>query len=91
MFSFNNPMGACPACEGYGKVIGIDEDLVVPNKSLSVYQDAIACWKGEKMREWKDRLIYSADRFDFPIHCPYYELTDDQRRLLWTGNTWFEG
>lgn len=91
MFSFNNPMGACPACEGYGKVIGIDEDLVVPNKSLSVYQDAIACWKGEKMREWKDRLIYSADRFDFPIHCPYYELTDDQRRLLWTGNIWFEG
>ena len=91
MFSFNNPVGACPTCEGYGKVIGIDEGLVVPNKSLSVYQDAIACWKGEKMSEWKDQLIYNADRFDFPVHKPYYELTQEQRELIWTGNRYFHG
>lgn len=91
MFSFNNPVGACPVCEGYGKVIGIDEDLVIPNKSLSIYQDAVACWKGEKMSEWKDQLIYSSGKFDFPIHKPFYELTDSQRFLLWTGNQYFEG
>ncbi len=91
MFSFNNPVGACPMCEGYGKVIGIDEDLVIPNKSLSVYQDAIACWKGEKMGEWRDQLIYSAEKFNFPIHKPFYELTDEQRFLVWTGNKYFEG
>ena len=91
MFSFNNPLGACPVCEGYGKVIGIDEDLIVPDKSLSIYQDAIACWKGEKMSEWKDRLIYSAEKFNFPIHKPYYELTEAQRFMLWTGNKYFEG
>ncbi|MFW5822151.1 MAG: excinuclease ABC subunit A, partial [Tangfeifania sp.] len=91
LFSFNNPVGACPTCEGYGKVIGIDEDLVVPNKSLSIYQDAIACWRGEKMGEWKKQLVYSAEKFDFPIHKPFYELTDEQRQLLWTGNKYFEG
>jgi excinuclease ABC subunit A len=91
MFSFNNPLGACKTCEGYGKVIGIDEDLVIPNKSLSIYQDAVACWKGEKMGEWKDALIYSAEKFNFPIHKPYYELTEEQRQLLWTGNKHFEG
>ncbi len=91
MFSFNNPVGACPSCEGYGKVIGIDEDLVVPNKSLSVYQDAIVCWKGEKMSEWKKKLIYSAEKFGFPIHKPYYELSLEQKELLWTGNTYFKG
>ncbi len=91
MFSFNNPVGACKTCEGYGKVIGIDEDLVIPNKSLSIYQDAVACWKGEKMGEWKDALIYAAEKFDFPIHKPYYELTEDQKQLLWTGNKHFEG
>ncbi len=91
MFSFNNPLGACPACEGYGKVIGIDEDLVVPNKSLSIYQDAVACWKGEKMGEWKDQLIYNAEKFNFPIHKPYYELSEEQKQLLWTGNKYFEG
>jgi len=91
MFSFNNPVGACKTCEGYGKVIGIDEDLVIPNKSLSVYQEAIACWKGEKMGEWKDALIYAAEKFNFPIHKPYYELTEEQRQLLWTGNKYFEG
>ena len=91
MFSFNNPVGACPTCEGYGKVIGIDEDLVIPNKSLSIYQDAIACWKGEKMSEWKNELIYSAEKFSFPIHKPFYELTEEQKFLLWTGNKYFEG
>jgi len=91
MFSFNNPVGACPLCEGYGKVIGIDEDLVIPNKSLSIYQDAIACWKGEKMKEWRDHLILHADRFNFPVHRPYYELTPEQRHLLWTGNRYFRG
>jgi len=90
-FSFNNPVGACPTCEGYGKVIGIDEDLVIPNKSFSIYQDAIACWKGEKMSEWKNELIYSAEKFNFPIHKPYYELTEDQKFLLWTGNKYFKG
>jgi excinuclease ABC subunit A len=91
MFSFNNPVGACPVCEGYGKVIGIDEDLVVPNKSLSIYQEAIACWRGEKMSEWKDSLIYSAEKFNFPIHKPFYQLSHEQKSLLWTGNSYFEG
>ncbi|WP_319503419.1 excinuclease ABC subunit UvrA [uncultured Draconibacterium sp.] len=91
MFSFNNPVGACPTCEGYGKVIGIDEDLVIPNKSLSIYQDAIACWKGEKMSQWKNELIYSAEKFDFPIHKPFYELSEEQKFLIWTGNQYFDG
>ena len=91
MFSFNNPVGACPRCEGYGKIIGIDEDLVVPNKSLSIYQEAIACWRGEKMQEWKNRLIYNADKFNFPIHTPYFKLTDTQKKLLWEGNRYFYG
>lgn len=90
-FSFNNPIGACKHCEGYGSVIGIDEDLVVPNKSLSIYQDAIVCWKGEKMSEWKNQLIKNAHKFNFPIHKPYCELTEEQRNLLWTGNKYFEG
>jgi excinuclease ABC subunit A len=91
MFSFNNPVGACPTCEGYGKVIGIDEDLVIPNKSLSIYQDAIACWKGEKMSQWKNELIYSAEKFNFPIHKPFYELSEEQKFLIWTGNQHFDG
>ena len=91
MFSFNNPIGACPVCEGYGKTIGIDEDLVIPNKSLSIYNEAIVCWKGEKMSEWKDQLVMNSDRFDFPIHTPYYDLSPEQKRLLWTGNQYFEG
>jgi len=90
-FSFNNPVGACPLCEGYGKTIGIDEDLVVPNKSLSVYNEAIVCWKGEKMSEWKDQLVMNSDKFNFPIHKPYYDLTPEQKKLLWTGNQYFEG
>ena len=91
MFSFNNPLGACPLCEGYGKIIGIDEDLVIPNKSLSVYDDAIVCWKGEKMSRWKEKLILNASKFDFPVHKPYYQLSNDQKRLLWTGNKHFKG
>ncbi len=90
-FSFNSPLGACPTCEGFGKVIGIDEDLVIPNKTLSVYEDAVMCWRGEVMSEWKKQLIYSADKFNFPIHKPFYELTDEQRDLLWSGNQYFEG
>ena len=90
-FSFNNPLGACPTCEGYGKVIGIDEDLVIPNKSLSIFQDAVACWKGDKMKEWKDELVFSAEKFNFPIHKPFYELNEAQRNLLWTGNKHFQG
>ncbi|MFW5721603.1 MAG: excinuclease ABC subunit UvrA, partial [Bacteroidota bacterium] len=90
-FSFNNPVGACPRCEGYGKIIGIDEDLVIPNKSLSVYEDAIACWRGDKMQEWKNQLIYNAGKFNFPIHKPFYDLSDDQKLLLWTGNKYFKG
>lgn len=91
LFSFNNPLGACSVCEGYGMVIGIDEDLVVPNKELSVYDDAIVCWKGEKMKRWKEKLVMHAEVFGFPIHQPYYKLTDEQRRLLWTGNRYFKG
>jgi excinuclease ABC subunit A len=91
MFSFNNPIGACPLCEGYGKIIGIDEDLVIPNKSLSIYEDAIVCWKGEKMSRWKEKLVLQASKFDFPIHKPFYQLSADQKKLLWTGNRYFKG
>ena len=91
MFSFNNPLGACPVCEGFGRVIGIDEDLVIPNKTLSIYQDAVVAWKGEVMSEWKKELVYSADKFGFPIHTPYIDLTDEQKQLLWTGNRYFGG
>jgi excinuclease ABC subunit A len=90
-FSFNNPVGACKRCEGFGSVIGIDEDLVIPNKNLSVYEDAIVCWKGEKMSEWKNVLVSQAHKFDFPIHRPYYDLTAKEKKLLWTGNKYFEG
>ncbi len=91
MFSFNSPYGACPKCEGYGKVIGIDEDLVIPDKSRSIYQDAVACWKGESMSAWKDKLIYMADRIDFPIHKPYNELNQKQLDILWHGTRSFGG
>ncbi len=90
-FSFNNPVGACKNCEGFGTVIGIDEDLVIPNKNLSVYEDAIVCWKGEKMSEWKNVLVMNAHKFDFPIHRPYYDLTAKERKLIWSGNKHFEG
>lgn len=91
LFSFNSPLGACPKCEGFGKIIGIDEDLVIPNKNISVYDGAIACWKGEKLSWWNDQLIYSADKFDFPIHKPIYQLTEKQKSLLWSGNKHFKG
>jgi len=90
-FSFNNPLGACPKCEGYGKILGIDRDLVIPNKNLSVYEEAIVCWKGEKMSEWKKELVMNAQQFDFPIHRPFYDLTDEQVELLWNGNRYFSG
>lgn len=91
MFSFNNPLGACPKCEGFGKAIGISPDLVIPDKSLSVYQDAVACWKSEGAREWKQALVLNADKFDFPIHKPYCELTPEQVDTLWNGNQYFGG
>ena len=91
MFNFNNPYGACPECEGFGKVMGISEDLVVPDKSLSVYQDAVQCWRGEKMSECKKELIHIAPHFNFPIHTPYSELTKAQKRFLWEGNSSWPG
>src|SRR5690606_20148357 len=90
-FSFNNPYGACKRCEGYGKVIGIDRDLVIPDKSKSVYDGAIAPWRGEKMGMWLDRLVKNALKFDFPIHRAYGDLTPAQQELLWTGNSYFGG
>ena len=90
-FSFNNPYGACPTCGGYGSVIGIDEDLVVPNKSLSIYDDAVMCWRGEKMSEWKNHFIRLSTKLDFPIHTPYCELTPEQHDLLWHGSGSWEG
>ena len=91
MFNFNNPYGACPRCEGFGMTIGIDERLVVPNMALSVYEDAVACWKGEKMSEWKRNFIHIAGNIDFPVHKPYSELTDEQKDILWHGNGKFTG
>ncbi|WP_299895946.1 excinuclease ABC subunit UvrA [uncultured Aquimarina sp.] len=91
LFSFNNPYGACPECEGYGDVIGIDEDLVIPNTSLSVYEGAVFPWKGDTMSWYKDQLVNSAYKFDFPIHKPYFELSEEQKELLWSGNEYFEG
>ena len=91
LFDFNNPLGACPTCGGYGNVIGIDPDLVVPDKTKTIYEGAIACWRGEKMSQWNDALVYAADKFDFPIHTPFYALTNEQKQLLWLGNEYFHG
>ena len=91
MFSYNNPIGACPVCGGYGSMIGIDESLVVPNASLSVYEGAIACWRGEVMGKFLNEFIMCAHKFDFPIHKPYAELTKEQKKLLWCGNSHFTG
>ncbi len=85
MFNFNNPFGACPVCEGFGKVLGISEDLVVPDKSKSIYQDAVQCWKGEKMSEWKNELVHLSSKYEFPIHKPYAELSRKDRDFLWYG------
>ena len=91
MFNFNNPYGACPVCEGFGKVLGISEDLVIPNKTLSIYQNAVKCWNGDKMNEWKTRLIHLSPHFNFPIHTPYMDLTESQKDFLWHGNSHWEG
>ena len=91
LFSFNNPYGACPKCEGYGDVIGIDEDLVVPNTALSVYENAIFPWRGESMSWYRDQLVNNSHKFNFPIHKPYFELTQEQKDLIWNGNSYFEG
>ena len=91
LFSFNNPYGACPKCEGYGDVIGIDEDLVIPNTSLSVYENAIFPWRGESMGWYRDELVNVAYKFDFPIHKPWYQLSDEQKQLVWEGNSYFTG
>ena len=91
MFNFNSPAGACPTCEGFGKVIGIDEDLVVPNKSLSVYEDAVVCWRGEKMSEFKNWFIQKAGQYDFPIHKPYFELSETEKDILWHGKPGLHG
>ncbi len=91
LFSFNNPYGACPLCEGYGNIIGIDADLVVPNTALSVYENAIYPWRGESMSWYRDMLVNNAYKFDFPIHKPYFELTEEQKDLIWKGNSYFTG
>lgn len=91
MFSFNNPYGACPTCEGYGDVIGIDEDLVIPNSALSIYDNAIFPWRGDSMGWYRDQLVNNAYKFDFPIHKPWFELTEQQQQLVWDGNKHFEG
>jgi len=91
LFSFNNPYGACPNCEGYGDVIGIDEDLVIPNTALSVYENAIFPWRGESMGWYRDQLVNNAYKFDFPIHKPWFELTAEQKQLVWEGNEFFDG
>lgn len=91
LFSFNNPYGACPKCEGYGDVIGIDEDLVVPNTALSIYQNAIFPWRGESMSWYRDQLVNNSHKFNFPIHKPYFQLSEENKRLIWDGNEYFEG
>jgi excinuclease ABC subunit A len=91
LFSFNNPYGACPTCEGYGSIIGIDSDLVVPNTALSIYENAIFPWRGESMGLYRDQLVNNAYKFDFPIHKPFFELTEEQKQLIWEGNSYFTG
>ena len=91
LFSFNNPYGACPICEGYGNIIGIDPELVIPNTTLSVFENAIFPWRGESMSFYRDELVKHAYKFDFPIHKPYFELTDQQKELIWNGNQYFTG
>jgi excinuclease ABC subunit A len=91
LFSFNNPYGACPVCEGYGNVIGIDEELVIPNTALSIYENAIYPWRGESMGWYRDELVNNAYKFEFPIHKPYFELSEAQKELIWNGNSFFTG
>jgi excinuclease ABC subunit A len=87
LFSFNNPYGACPKCEGFGSMIGIDEDLVIPNPQLSLFEDCVAAWRGEQMKQWKEDFILRSQEFNFPIHRPYAELTEEERNLLWEGTS----
>ncbi|WP_293892758.1 excinuclease ABC subunit UvrA [Flavobacterium sp.] len=91
LFSFNNPYGACPTCDGYGNIIGIDEELVIPNTALSIFENAVFPWRGESMGWYRDQLVNNAYKFDFPIHKPYFELTDEQKDLVWKGNSYFTG
>jgi len=91
LFSFNNPYGACPKCEGYGNIIGVDEDLVIPNTALSIYDNAIMPWKSDSFAKFKNDLVNNAYKFDIPIHKPWYELSEEQKRLIWTGNEAFNG
>ena len=91
LFSFNNPYGACPKCDGFGTTIGIDEELVIPNSALSVYENAIFPWRGETMSWFRDQLVNNSHKFDFPIHKPYFELSEDQKQLIWDGNNYFTG
>ncbi|WP_179376929.1 excinuclease ABC subunit UvrA [Winogradskyella wichelsiae] len=91
LFSFNNPYGACPKCEGYGDVIGIDDDLVIPNTALSVFENAIFPWRGDSMGWYRDQLVNNSHQFDFPIHKPYFKLSDADKALIWKGNQYFEG
>ena len=91
LFSFNNPYGACPVCEGYGSIIGIDEELVVPNTALSIYENTIVAWRGESMSYYRDELVNNAYKFDFPIHKPYYQLSENDKAILWKGNKFFTG
>ncbi|MEY4962785.1 MAG: hypothetical protein RLZZ323_104 [Bacteroidota bacterium] len=91
LFSFNNPYGACPVCEGYGNIIGIDAELVVPNTSLSIFENAIFPWRGESMSWYRDELVKNAYKFDFPIHKPFFELSEEQKEVIWTGNQYFQG
>ncbi len=91
LFSFNNPFGACPVCEGFSQILGIDPDLVIPDKQLSIYENAIAPWRGEKSGKWKEKLIKSAHHFGFPVHKPVIDLSEAEYNLLWTGNVWFRG
>ena len=90
-FNQNNPYGACKKCEGFGTIIGVDRDLVIPDKNLSIFQGAVACWKGEKMKAWLEKLVKGASKFNFPIHKPFYQLTKEQVELLWEGNEYFWG
>lgn len=91
MFNFNSPGGACPQCDGFGKIVGVSEELIIPDPSLSVYEDAVACWKGEKMSEWKQDFIRQAGKHNFPIHRPYFELSEEQKDLLWNGKDTLPG
>jgi excinuclease ABC subunit A len=91
LFSFNNPFGACPTCEGFSQILGVDADLVIPNKQLSLYEGAVAPWKGEKLGQWKEQFIRAAKHFNFPVHKPIIDLTDAELEILWEGNNYANG